>query len=176
MNVEQLLQNFQITDLEWLIPVVAGLVIIVGGLLIALVRGVSAGVIIAIFFGGLLSLSPVLLNALERQSTTPGSSHAVEVARDTAALAKLNNTTIVDLSRVVTTMRTALEGVIPSLEAAADIDPAAKARLTQAMSSSAERLDAISNNVAQSQVMLRDLDAALDALENEMRRAPQSPR
>jgi len=175
MNLDQLFQDFRTTDLEWLIPIGAGFLLILGGILIALVRGVSAGVVAALLFGCLLTLSPVLLDALERQPSR-ASPQAAELAQETAALVKLNNAAINDLSRVVTTVRTAIEGLIPEIAGSAAIDPAAKARLDQAMAASAERLDAIAKNVAESQVMVRDLDATLDALGNDTRRRRQNPR
>ncbi|MEM1181163.1 MAG: hypothetical protein AAGM22_22665, partial [Acidobacteriota bacterium] len=58
--------DFQYDDLQWLLPVLAGLLIIVGGLLAGIIRGMTAGVIVALFFGGLMAMSPVILNALQR--------------------------------------------------------------------------------------------------------------
>lgn len=173
MNLDQILENFQYLDLQWLVPITAGVLVIVGGLLIGLVRGVTAGVIVALFFGGLLCLSPVLLNALQRQTGGALSPSSVTLARDTVGIAKLNNTMITDLTRVMTTVRAALEDAAPLLDRE-EVDPAVKAKFTEAMTTSQERLTALSDNLAQGQVMLRELDAALQALETDYRRtAPQ---
>lgn len=180
MNLEQLFQNFQYDDLQWFIPVIAGLLIIVGGLLIGMIRGITAGLIVALFFGGLMCMSPVILNALQRQATSLNLA-LVEVTRSAAALTSLNNEMISELSRVVNSMRIALDTVGPLLENPGGADDGSEdgnsadnelsSRFSQSLSASADRLNVVSDNVAEGQVLIRRLDANVQALEGELRRA-----
>ncbi|MEM8552595.1 MAG: hypothetical protein AAGF45_09455 [Pseudomonadota bacterium] len=171
MRFEEILQNFQYDDLQWLIPVFAGLLIIVLGLLIGLIRGMSAGVLVALFFGGLMCMSPVLLNALQRSNDGVGLASA-DVARSAAALSALNNDVVVDLSRVVTTMRTALDGLSPLVSngGGATLEPAVIQRFSQSLSDTEDRLDAAVNSLSRSALLRQRMDSDVQALELELRR------
>jgi len=177
MQLEDLLSNFQYEDLQWIIPVVAGLVVIVGGLLIGLIRGMTSGLIVALFFGGLLSLSPVLLNALQR----PGGSieaASADVARSAADLAVLNNDAVRNLSRILATMRTSLDTLSPVVTGTGEneaVDPALTQRFNQSLSDMEERLDAAVNALSRDTLLRQRLEEDIAALEAELRRQPRLP-
>lgn len=166
MQLEELLSGLSYEDLKWLVPVLGGLIIIVGGLLIGLLRGLNSGLLVTLFFGGLLCLSPVLLNALERRPSG-ASVTAVEAARANAALATLNNDMIRDLTRVVNSSRIALEGLVPVLEAN-EADTDAVDRFKQSLTSAADRLSVISDNMAEGQVLIRKLEAGVQAMDKDV--------
>jgi hypothetical protein len=176
MDFEQLFADFQYQDLQWFLPVLAGLVIIVGGLLIGVIRGMTAGVIVALFFGGLMSMSPVLLNALQR-TTDPVSQVSADVARGAAELAVLNNEVTMDLSRVVQSLRTTMDGLSPMVTARDDaqgqtgIDPDLAQRFTQGLSDTEDRLDATLDTMSRANRLRQRLEGDMEALEMELRRA-----
>lgn len=174
MNLQQLLSDFKYDDLQWFLPVLAGLVIILGGLIIGIFRGMSAGVIVALFFGGLMSMSPVLLNALQRSAQFgPVDVASANVARSAAALSELNNDVIVDLSRVVASMRNTLDGISPLLEnedGEPAVSPAFLARFNQGLSDTEERLDAAISSLSRSTSLRQDLEDDVQTLDIEMRR------
>ncbi|MEM7696382.1 MAG: hypothetical protein AAF318_18175 [Pseudomonadota bacterium] len=169
MELNELFSNFEYDDLQWFVPMAAGLVIIVGGLLIGMIRGMTAGVIVALFFGGLMCMSPVLLNALER---TDGRADRVTaaVARSAAELSQLNNDVVVDLSRVVATVRTALDGLSPLVTEDA-LDAAVVQRFGQSLTDTEERLDAAIGSLSRTQLLRERLNEDLRDLEAELRRA-----
>lgn len=177
MEFEQLFTNFKYDDLQWFIPVLAGLVIILGGLLIGMIRGMTAGVIVALFFGGLMSLSPVLLETLQREAygSQPGSA---ALARSVAELAELNNQATMDLSRVVATMRVALEGLSPAAAAAdgggegVDGGPADAASYTQALSDLGDRLDAAVETLSRAGEVRQRVSNELQSYDAGLRRGP----
>ncbi len=68
MDIEQLIETFCPQDPRSVHPGIGRLVIILGGLLIGIVRGMTGGVLVALLFGGVMSISPLLLGTLE---TTP---------------------------------------------------------------------------------------------------------
>ena len=168
MSLDQIFQSFRVDDLKWFIPVIGGLFIIIGGLVTGLVRGQMAGVFITLFFGGLLTISPVMLDALERKTSTLNPAE-VDVTRSTAKLATLNNAMISDLTRVVTSLRATLDSAGPLLETEG-VDAAALTRFRDSLAASVDRLDVVSGNVAQGQVLVRELDANLHALDDEFQR------
>jgi len=177
MHLDHLLADLQYQDLQWFIPVLAGLVIIVGGLVIGLVRGMTAGVIVALFFGGLMSMSPVLLDALQR-TADPVNEVGAGVSRGAAQLAVLNNEVSADLSRAVQSLRTSLEGLSPVLAGRNDeadegggIDPALARRFTQGLSDTQSRLDAALDNLTRANRLSERLEDDVEALEMELRRA-----
>lgn len=178
MTAEQLFQNFQYVDLQWFIPVLAGLVIIVGVLLVALIRGITAGAIVALLFGGLMSLSPVLLNALERTQGVAAAAN-VDVARGAAQLAVLNSEVVTDLSRVVATLRTALEGLQPLVAAQASETPSAGPQAaqnySQSLADTETRLDATLDSLERANLLRRRLEAEIAALGSEASRDPARP-
>lgn len=168
MNFGEVFQSFQLDDLKWFIPAIGGFLIIIGGIASGLMRGQIGGVFIALFFGGLLCVSPVLLDALERKTSTLNPSE-VEVTRSVAKLATLNNEMISDLTRVVTALRSTLESAAPLVESE-DADAAALAQFRQSLATSVDRLNTVSGNVAQGQVLVRELDTNLHTLEDEFSR------
>ncbi len=188
MEFEQIFENFQYNDLQWFIPVLAGLIIIVMGLLAGLIRGMTAGVLVALFFGGLMSLSPTILNVLQPRTASVDPASA-DVARSAAELSALNNDVIVDLVRVVTTMRSALQGLTPLLEeapapdVAADgdadgetpavvtptIDPELALRFTQGLDDTETRLDAVIDTLSRASAIRAELDGSLTTLESQLR-------
>ncbi len=168
MSLDQIFQSFRVDDLKWFIPVLGGLFIIIGGLATGLVRGQIAGVFITLFFGGLLTISPVMLDALERKTSTLNPAE-VAVTRSTAKLVTLNNEMINDLTRVVTSLRATLESAGP-LVATEGADAQALSRFKDSLAASVDRLDTVSGNVAQGQVLVRELDTNLHTLEDEYER------
>lgn len=173
MEVEQLFQDFQYQDLRWFIPVLAGLVIIVGGILVALIRNFTAGVIVALLFGGLMTMSPVLLDTLQRQQQDPVARVAAGVARNAAELAVLNSEVMRDLSRVVISMRSTLDGLTPMI-APADRDPpdvAVARRFTQSLSDMEPRIEAATATIARADALRTALQQDIQVLEVEIRRA-----
>ena len=52
MDLGQLYNGLSYDDLKWLVPVLGGLALIVGGLFIGIVRGMTAGLLMTLFFGG----------------------------------------------------------------------------------------------------------------------------
>ncbi|MBJ3777571.1 hypothetical protein [Acuticoccus mangrovi] len=173
MDFEQLFANFQYNDLQWFIPVMAGLVIIVGGLLIGIIRGMTAGVIVALFFGGLMSMSPVLLNALQRQAN-PVNAVSADVARGAAELSVLNHDVVTELSRVVATMRSTLAGLAPIVTPAeGEDDNGVAERFNQSLADTEERLDAAISSLSRANLLRTRLEEDVQTLEVEMRRAPQ---
>lgn len=172
MNLEQLFQDFQYDDLQWFLPVLAGLVIIVGALLIGIIRGISAGVFLAILFGGLMSMSPVLLNALQAQQARGVDTVSGDVAKSAALLAELNNDVVVDLSRAIATMRFALDGLRPVVEQDAEADlTAVSDRYQQSLSDVEDRLNAALSSMQTSGDLRTRLAADVRRLEDEARRA-----
>ena len=166
MDLGQLFSGLSYDDLKWFIPVLGGFALIVGGLLIGLLRGMTAGLLMTLFFGGLLCLSPVLLDALERRPAA-SSIAAVEAARSNAQLTALNNDMIRDLTRVVNSSRIALEGLVPVLEAN-EADTDAVDRFKQSLTSAADRLSVISDNMAEGQVLIRKLEAGVQAMDKDV--------
>lgn len=169
MNFGQMFQNFSYEDLQWLLPVLAGLVIIVGALVVALFRGMNAGVLVALLLGGVMSLSPTLLGRLEQNALAAVSPLPAEVARGAAELALLNSEVVTDLSAVMGTLRNAIAGLAPLLSAGADIsaDPEAAALFAQSLidtetqlgrtTASIERINRLRADVRE-QVRLLDAD------------------
>ena len=168
MNFGEVFQNFQLDDLKWFIPMIGGFLIIIGGIATGLMRGQIGGVFIALFFGGLLCVSPVMLDALERKTSTLNPAE-IEVTRSTAKLATLNNEMISDLTRVVTALRGTLENAAPLIETD-EGDAQALAQFKQSLATSIDRLNTVSGAIAKGQVLVRELDANLHTLEDEFRR------
>lgn len=172
MELEQLFRDFQYDDLQWFIPVMAGLFIIVGGLLIGIIRGMTAGVLLGLFFGGLMCLSPVLLNTLQAQQTRAVDPVSSDVAKSVALLSELNNDVVVDISRAIATMRFALDGLRPVVENDADLDRAAVLeRYEQSLSDVEERLNAALASMQSSGELRTRLAADVRRMEDEVRRA-----
>lgn len=166
MDLGQLFNGLSYDDLKWFIPVLGGFALIIGGLLIGLLRGMTAGLLMTLFFGGLLCLSPVLLDALERRPAA-SSIAAVDVARTNAQLTTLNNDMIRDLTRVVNSARISLDALVPLLSANG-ADAAAVERFKQSLTSTGDRLSVISDNMAEGQVMIRRLDTAVQTMEADL--------
>ena len=171
MDLGQIFQNFQYADLQWVVPVLAGLVIIVGALLAGIIRGMSAGVIIALFFGGLMALSPTLVTLFQPRSDP----HATETARVTesvAALAQLNTAVATDLSRVITTVRTSLASLEPLVQAAANANGAGidAAQFSRTLQDTETRLDQAIDSLSSAGNARAQLEDDLQALQVEMRR------
>ena len=92
---------------------------------------------------------------------------AVEAARSNAQLTALNNDMIRDLTRVVNSSRIALEGLVPVLEAN-EADTDAVDRFKQSLTSAADRLSVISDNMAEGQVLIRKLEAGVQAMDKDV--------
>lgn len=176
MELENLFENFQYVDLRWFIPVIAGLFVIIGAVLVALIRNFNAGVIIALLFGGLLTMSPVILDALERSPGPPdrGAREVRQVARDAAELALFNGAVVHDLSRVVNSMRSVLEGLTPVLNASGGNDTAAATRFQSNMDDLTERLDAATADVGRIDTLRSELEGTLEELNDAP--GPREPR
>lgn len=170
MDLEQLFANFQYNDLQWFIPVSAGVLIIVGALLVALIRGMTAGVLLALFFGGVMSMSPVLLSTLQRTATASVTA-GTAVARSSAELTMLNNEVITDLSRVVATLRTALESLTPVVSPPGETpaNPGLAERFNQSLEDTEERLDSAIATLSRANLLRQRLDENINALEAEQR-------
>jgi hypothetical protein len=172
MEVDQLFQDFQYQDLQWFIPVLAGLVIIVGGILVAFIRNFTAGVIVALLFGGLMTMSALILNTLQRPQD-PVAFETANVARSAAELAVLNGEVVRDLSRVVVSLRSTLDGLRPMV-APDDRDPpdaAVAQRFTQSLMGMEDRLDEATDAVQRAGVLRAELENDLRDLEDQIRRA-----
>jgi hypothetical protein len=171
VNLEQLFAEFQYNDLQWFIPVSSGVLIIVGSLLVALIRGMSAGVLLALFFGGLMSMSPVLLSTLQRTATATASA-GTDVARSAAELAMLNSEVITDLSRVVATLRTGLESLGPVIAPPGETpaNPGLVDRYNQTLADTEERLDSAIATLSRANLLRQRLDENINALDAEERR------
>ena len=175
MDIEQLVSDFLSEDPQLFLPVLAGLVIILGGLIIGIFRGMTAGVIIALLFGGLMSMSPILLDSLERTNARVNTVSA-EVAQGAAQLSLLNSEVVTDLTRVVTTMRTALEGLGPLITPSGGAestggDPQVAQRFSQTLSDTEERLDIAIAAIDRVNAVKQRLQSNMAALEVEMQRA-----
>lgn len=127
MEIEQLIENFVSEDPDLYIPVLVGVALVAGGLLIGLFRGMTGGILVALLVGAMMTLSPVWLDALDRQAgvqeeeTVPeGQRIAAEVAKGAAELSVLNSEMVADLTRVINSMRSALVGLEPVLAAQSD--------------------------------------------------------
>lgn len=183
MNIEQLFENFQSDDLRWFVPVAAGLAIIVFGLLIGLLRGMTGGVLLGLVVGGVMVMSPVLLDALERPErggTAAGSASnsSAVVARGAAQLSVLNAEVVTELSRVVSTLRNTIAGLEPlvSPEVGADgvaraPDPLVAQRFTSSLTDTEQKLDLAIASLQRANTLRERLVSDMDALELEMRRA-----
>ncbi len=170
MDFDQLFANFQYNDLQWFIPVSAGVLIIIGSLLVALIRGMTAGVLLALFFGGVMSMSPVLLSTLQRTATATASA-GNDVARSAAELAMLNNEVITDISRVMSTMRTALESLEPvvSPPGGTPDNPGLAERFEQSIDDSEERLDSAIATLSRANLLRQRLEENINTLNAEQR-------
>lgn len=176
MNIEQLLADFRYEDLQWVVPVLAGLVVVVGGLLIGIVRGMSAGVVVALLFGGLLSLSPVMLDALQRNGERVAPVTA-DVARGAAELAVLNNDVLSELARVLTTLRTVMNSVTATGRSASEgegvtlqTDEERIALMTGSLTRTKEQIDAAISTLARANLLRQRLEEDMQSLEVEVRR------
>jgi len=125
VEIEQLIENFVSEDPDLYIPVLVGVALVVGGLLIGLFRGMTGGILVALLIGAMMTLSPVWLETLDRQAglTEPEAPDSrrieAEVARGAAQLSVLNSEMVEDLTRVINSMRSALVGLEPVLAAQA---------------------------------------------------------
>ncbi|WP_108662999.1 hypothetical protein [Acuticoccus kandeliae] len=175
MDVKELFDNFQTVDLQWFVPVLGGLAVIVVSLLVGLFRGMTAGVIVAILFGGLMSMSPILLNALQHREDTRVDRASASVARGAAELAALNNEAVLDISRVIATLRNALDGLGPLLRAPEDTDTTEEvARFTQSLTDIEDRLDSAISSLSRANLLRQRLEEEIQTLEAELDRAPGS--
>ena len=173
MEVEKLFENFQYQDLRWFIPVLAGLFVIVGAILVALIRNFNAGVIVALLFGGLMTMSPVILDALQKPQNT--------VARETGRVAQ----SAAELPRrsmerwCATCRGWSSRCAQPSRDLhpwSHRNGPGTPTRLlpggfVQSLSDMNERLDAATNSVERINTMRANLEADLDSFRGALRRA-----
>lgn len=166
MDFEQLLADFRYEDIEWFIPVSAGVLIIVFSLLIGIFRGMSPGVLMALVIGGLMSMSPIVLDALEEPSVVGPRADIVSVVRSASDVAELNNDLIVDLSRVVASMRLAMESVSPALalEPGEDRDEAID-RFANSVQDVEERINVVIDSMQRSSELRQSLASNLSELE-----------
>lgn len=181
MDIAQLLQSVA-ADPEAFLPVVAGLAIVAGGLLIGILRGMSGGVLAALLFGGLFSMSPALLDTLERTDERDGLV-AADVARGAAQLAVLNSEVVTDLSRVVATLRTTLAGLAPLVSPETGVggrsiapDPLLAQRFSQSLSDTEERLDVAIASLERVNTLRVRLESEMEALDTQTPRAETTPR
>jgi hypothetical protein len=178
MDFGQIFQDFQYQDFQWLIPVLSGFVIILGALLVALVRGMTGGVLLALLFGGLMSLSPTLLAALEHRTATaaaaPGDSASVDVARGAAELSLLNSEVVTELSSVMGTLRNAMAGLTPQEGASPAPDPAAVQLFTQSLTDTDAQLERTTSGIERMNRVVANLRADVARLEAEISTDPDS--
>lgn len=170
MDVGDLFRDFQYDDLQWVVPVLAGLLIIVGALLAGIIRGMSAGVIIAIFFGGLMAMAPTLVTLVQ-----PRNDRLAEVtsstARSAAELAEVNNEVVTDLVRAMTTLRRAVSDLRPVVRAAnGEGDQLGTGGFEQSLTDAESRLDEAIDTLSTSANVRSRLADDMQALEVERRR------
>ncbi|MEM0906515.1 MAG: hypothetical protein AAGJ94_04070 [Pseudomonadota bacterium] len=184
--IEQVIQQHEIESLDWLVPLGAGALIILVALLVSLIRGMTGGVLVALIVGGLMTMSSIILDSLERRDSVGDEAMNVVsgLSRDTADLAKLNHSILVDLSRVMNSMRLALDGITPVLEpqtptagvastAGADVTAGASPsvnndaveRFKQSLSQSADSLSGISSNISNGDSLIDRIEAGLEDLD-----------
>lgn len=164
MDIEHLFSQLTYHDLQWMAPVAAGLVIVIGGLLIGIVRGMSVGVLAALILGGAMSLSPIIVGVLDKTPRNQLSPATLKYARDNLALASLNSEAANGLIRVANSMRIALDGLSPLLDGSGEGDAAAVARYKRSLDDLEERIKAISGSVGEGEELVRSLTDDLDAL------------
>lgn len=186
MELSQLFQNFQYEDLQWVVPVFAGLLIIVGALLAGIIRGMSAGVIIAIFFGGLMAMAPTLVTLVEPQGDRLAEVNS-KVTQSAAQLATINNEVSTDLARAMTTLRRAVADLRPALDQTAaaqtgqaangqtangqtDNGQAASGQFSQSIEAAEQRLNEAIDTLSNSANARTQLEADLQELQVELRR------
>ncbi len=176
MSFEQLYETLTVEDLEWVVPLGGGVLVLVGALLVGVVRGMTSGVLVAVFFGGLLTVSPLLLGALDRTERRAGGA-SPEVVRGAAELSLLNSEVVTDLSRVVATLRTALSSLAPIVEEngdGGDADPRVAQRFSQSLNDTAERLDVAIGSLERANALRDELRDDMDALAVELGGAPSA--
>lgn len=170
MDFDGLIGNLTTGDLEWLVPVLAGLLVIVGALLAGIIRGMTAGVIVALLVGGLLAMSPTLVSLLAPAGGRLSEAGA-GVSLDAARLAEANSAAVTDLGRAVGEVRAALEALEPLVAAAEDADgqlPAGEFR--DAVADFRDAFADARDNLSRSAELSGDLGGGIAALEQEMRR------
>ncbi|RAH96963.1 hypothetical protein DLJ53_30250 [Acuticoccus sediminis] len=184
MEIEQLIDQFLAQDPNLLVPVLAGCVIILGGLLIGIFRGMTGGVIVALLFGGVMTTSPILLGKVEipgetvTTDTVDPARLGAEVAHGAAQLAVANSEAVTGLTRVVNSMRLAMEGLGPVLapttegtESSGDTADVV-ARFTQSLDAAGTQLDQASASLDKINSLRSELESDMSELESALDGAP----
>ncbi len=170
MDWNSLFQNFQYDDLQWVVPVLAGLLIIVGALLSGIIRGMAAGVIIALFFGGLLAMSPTLVALVEPERDQLSVASA-ELTQDVAALSQANAEAVQALGKVIQSMRDSLNALEPVVSAAGAESPAlSDTGFREALQDLQTEIGAAANAISRPSELGTGVAQDLEALQVELRR------
>ena len=178
MDIEQLIQNVLSEDPNLFIPVAAGCVLVVGGILIGLFRGMTGGVVVALLFGGLMAASPVLLGKVapgmpETEAApaapAPADTLTARVARQAGELALMNSDALTGLTRVVNSMRLALDGFeqvnAPSGDVASEA-PDGATRFRDSLDAAAAQLDEASTALDRINGLRTRLESDISELES----------
>ncbi|UOM33719.1 hypothetical protein [Acuticoccus sp. I52.16.1] len=175
MDIEQLINDFLAQDPDLLIPVLAGCAIIVGGLLIGIFRGMTGGVIVALLFGGLMTTSPILIGKVTPPEPEMGANDpallAADVAKGAAQLSIINSEAVTSLTRVVNSMRLALDGlgqvVAPTGGAAGDSAGSEVAsRFASSLDSAGTQLDQASASLDRINTLRTQLEDDIEKLQS----------
>ena len=155
--------DFSLETLQVLMPLVAGGIIVVATLLIALFRGMSAGIIVSLLIGSAMLIAPILLASSQSGGVALAQSTA-ETTESAATVARTNRALLTDLERAIGAAAVAI--------AAASGDggggsPAAAAALAEVR----EDLEIFRDTLATGAEANRALDTDLETLQIEMRRA-----
>ena len=175
MDIAQIFKDLNHQDLQWLAPVAAGLVIVIGSLFIGIIRGMSVSIFAALLLGGAMSLSPVILRTLEQPRPNVTSEAELQYACDAAAFATLDNETARELVRITNSMRLVLDGLAPLVEEASNAagDAEAATRYKTSLDDLAARIESISGKAGEAETLLRNLTNDVDALAAEAQAHPR---
>ena len=175
MDIAQVFEDLTHQDLQWLAPVAAGLVIVIGSLFIGIIRGMSVSIFAALLLGGAMSLSPVILRTLEEPRPNVATAAEVRYARDATRFASLESETLRELVRIANSMRLVLDGLAPLVEEASDAagDAEAATRYKTSLDDLAARIESISGKAGEAETLLRNLTNDVDALAAEADAQPR---
>ncbi|ORE96561.1 hypothetical protein ATO13_06845 [Stappia sp. 22II-S9-Z10] len=190
VDIQQLIENVLSEDPDLFIPVLAGCAIILGGLVIGILRGMTGGVIVALLFGGLMTASPILVGkagmsdgTTSRASTAAADADATPpvtaaVAQGAAEMALLNAEAITSLTRVVNSMRLALDGLGQVVAPQAGEDGASSEVVTlfsDSLDAAGDQLDEASLSLDQINLLRSRLQSDLNELQSALGGSEDTP-
>lgn len=156
--------EFSLDTLQVLMPLVAGGIIVVATLLIALFRGMSAGIIVSLLIGSSMLIAPIFLAS--SQSTGLGLAQSTaETAESAAIVARTNRAVLTDIERAMSAAAVALEAALRTG------DPGDVPEAVAALANVREELDIFRDTLAKGAEVDRTLESDLETLQIEMRRA-----